>query len=113
MQVGSAGDDATAIIRLLINHAQLMRYRIAILDSGNSQSISAVRKLRATLDSSYAALYFPWIRSLDPIRGVPIYLPPSGAVAGIYARNDINRAVYKAPANEVVNIANGFELNIN
>ena len=37
-------------------------------------------------------------------------MPPSGFVTGIYARNDINRAVYKAPANEVVNLALGFEM---
>ncbi len=37
----------------------------------------------------------------------------AGFVAGIYARNDINRAVYKAPANEVVNLAIGFERMLN
>jgi phage tail sheath protein FI len=40
-------------------------------------------------------------------------MPPSGFVAGIYARNDIERAVYKAPANEVVNGAIGFEQTLN
>ena len=36
-------------------------------------------------------------------------VPPSGAVCGIYARNDINRGVYKAPANEVGETALGLE----
>jgi len=40
-------------------------------------------------------------------------MPPSGFVSGIYARNDINRAVYKAPANEIVNLAIGFEKMLN
>jgi phage tail sheath protein FI len=104
---------ARTILGLLINHAQKMRYRIAVLDSGNDQSISEVRAMRAQLDSTYAALYYPWIRVLDPLTQQEIYVPPAGFVAGIYARNDINRAVYKAPANEVVNLALGFERFLN
>ncbi len=105
--------DANTIINLLISHARRMRYRIAVLDSGAGQSISQVRAMRAKFDSTYAALYYPWIRVLDPVTRKEINLPPSGFVAGIYARNDINRAVYKAPANEVVNLALGFEKLLN
>lgn len=105
--------NANTITNLLISHASRMRYRIAVLDSGNGQSISQVRAQRARIDSTYAALYYPWVRVLDPVTRKEIYLPPSGFVAGIYARNDINRAVYKAPANEVVNLALGFELLLN
>jgi uncharacterized protein len=104
---------AETIISLLIAHAQQMRYRIAVLDSGDGQAIADVRQMRARLDSTYGALYYPWIRILDPVTQQEIVVPPSGAVAGIYARNDIQRAVYKAPANEVVNSAIGFELLLN
>ncbi len=104
---------ASTIVNMLISHAQRMRYRIAVLDSGDGQSISQVRAMRAKLDSSHAALYYPWVRVLDPVTRQEISLPPSGFVAGIYARNDINRAVYKAPANEVVNLALGFEQMLN
>jgi uncharacterized protein len=104
---------AATIVQLLIAHAELMRYRIAVLDSGDGQDISQVRAMRAALDSKYAALYYPWIRILDPVTQQEIYLPPSGFVAGIYARNDIQRAVYKAPANEVVPLALGFERMLN
>jgi phage tail sheath protein FI len=97
----------------LIAHAERMRYRIAVLDSGDDQSIADVRALRAKLDSSYAALYYPWITVLDPVTRKEINLPPSGFVAGIYARNDIQRAVYKAPANEVVSLAINFEKVLN
>jgi phage tail sheath protein FI len=107
------GPRARAIVGLLVNHAQRMRYRIAVIDSGNNQSISDVRAMRAQLDSTYAALYYPWVRVLDPLTQRENYMPPSGFVAGIYARNDINRAVYKAPANEVVNLALGFERLLN
>lgn len=102
-----------AIINALLTHARNMRYRIAVLDSGNAQSIAEVRAMRAKLDSTYGALYYPWVKVLDPITRTEIPLPPSGFVAGIYARNDINRAVWKAPANEVVNGAIGFEVFLN
>ncbi|MER0169334.1 MAG: phage tail sheath family protein [Nitrosomonas sp.] len=105
--------DAQAIIGLIISHAQRMRYRIAVIDSGDNQAISEVRAMRARLDSSYAALYYPWIKIVDPLTQREIHVPPSGFVAGIYARNDVNRAVYKAPANEVVNLAIGFEKFLN
>ena len=107
------GSDARAILGLLISHAQRMRYRIAVLDCGDGQSVAQIRALRARYDSSYAALYYPWIRIVDPLTRKEIVVPPSGHVAGIYARNDINRAVYKAPANEVVNLAVGFERLLN
>jgi len=101
------------IINLLISHAERMKYRIAVLDSGNDQTIADVRAMRARLDSKYAAFYYPWIRVLDPVTQKEIHLPPSGFVSGIYARNDVERAVYKAPANEVVRLAIGFEKTLN
>jgi phage tail sheath protein FI len=106
-------DDASTILSLLIAHAERMRYRIAVLDSGDGQSIADVRALRAKFDSTYAALYYPWVTILDPVTRKEINLPPSGFVTGIYARNDITRAVYKAPANEVVTLALGFESTLN
>jgi uncharacterized protein len=112
-ETDSYGPQSRSIVRELINHAAQMRYRIAVIDSGDNQSISQVRAMRAQLDSTYGALYYPWIRVLDPLTQQEIFMPPSGFVAGIYARNDISRAVYKAPANEVVNLALGFERFLN
>lgn len=106
-------EDVAAITNLLIAHAEKMRYRIAVLDSHEGQKIADVRKLKAKLDSKYAALYYPWVTVFDPVTRQPLNLPPSGFVAGIYARNDTERAVYKAPANEVVRGAIGFETPIN
>jgi uncharacterized protein len=100
---------AAAITQGLIGHAEKMRYRIAVLDPPERQSPAQVQAWRGTLDSKYAALYYPWVHILDPISRMEIDLPPSGFVAGIYARNDVNRAVFKAPANEVVTGALGFE----
>jgi phage tail sheath protein FI len=105
--------DANTVISLLLAHAENMRYRIAVIDCGDNQTVGDVRRMRAKLDSKHGALYYPWVRILDPVSRREISLPPSGFVAGIYARNDIDRAVYKAPANEVVRGAIGFELLLN
>jgi hypothetical protein len=102
-------DMAQANALALISHAERMQYRIAVLDSMPGQSIAAVREFRGKLDSKHAALYYPWVKVIDPLTGVENHYPPSGFVAGIYARNDVDRAVYKAPANEVVRLAIGFE----
>ncbi|RYG28179.1 phage tail sheath family protein, partial [bacterium] len=106
-------NDANAIYSQLIGHAEFMRYCIAVLDCPPGQGIADVRKIRAKLDSKYAAFYYPWVTVLDPVTRKELNLPPSGFVTGIYARNDVNRAVYKAPANEVVNLAIGFEQTLN
>jgi len=105
--------DADAITRLLISHAERMRYRIAVLDAPNGQVVSEIREYRGKLDSTHAALYYPWVRILDPVTEEEINLPPSGFVTGIYARNDIDHGVHKAPANEVVRSALGLEIVLN
>lgn len=59
-------------------------------------------KFRNTLTkpNSYGAVYFPWIKALDPSgrSTEPILLPPVGYIAGLYARIDASRGVWKAPA---------------
>ncbi len=101
--------DATSVPQLLIGHAERMRYRIAVLDSAESQSPDAVQAFRAQFDSSRAALYYPWVTIDDPVTSTKLNLPPSGFIAGIYARTDSTRGVFKAPANEVINLAIGLE----
>jgi uncharacterized protein len=65
------------------------------------------RREEAGYDSKYAALYWPWVRVFDPQSGRPVDLPPSGHMAGVWARNDATRGVHKAPANEIVRGAIG------
>jgi hypothetical protein len=104
----------------LIEHCQAMKaYRVGVVDPRKDSSISEVRKFRAKFDTTYAALYYPWMDILDPTaRPDPgaapavLQLPPSGFVAGIYARSDIARGVHKAPANEVVLGITGFRQNV-
>src|SRR5690606_8350016 len=102
-----------AVSNALVSHAERMRYRIAVLDSEEGASISEVRAQRAQLDSAWAAFYYPWVRVLDPVTNQEISLPPSGFVSGIYARNDVENGVHKAPANEIVRGALEFEVSLN
>lgn len=113
-------DKSFVIADNLVTHATNLKYRIAIVDGPKNSSLNAIRTFRGRFDSEYAALYYPWIRIYDPTerfsQGAPpkqLDLPPSGFIAGIYARNDINRGVHKAPANEVVRGLTRFEVNIN
>jgi hypothetical protein len=59
-----------------------------------------------TVKSSYAAVYFPWLKAVDPtgVSPDPILLPASGYVAGMYARIDAKRGVWKAPAGTEANL---------
>ncbi len=52
------------------------------------------------------AFYFPYLKTIDPITNEVIALPPSGFVAGICARIDTNRGVWKAPAGLETSILN-------
>ncbi|MBM7488808.1 phage tail sheath protein FI [Micromonospora luteifusca] len=52
--------------------------------------------------SEFGAFYYPWLRVRDPISGELELTPPSGHLAGIWARTDALRGVHKAPANEPV-----------
>jgi hypothetical protein len=97
----------------LISHCERMRYRIAVLDSPDDQTVGGVRAFRGQVDSTHGALYYPWVKVVDPVTEDELMLPPSGFVAGIYARNDVEKGVHKAPANEVVRMAVGFEFLLN
>ena len=52
----------------------------------------------AAFNSSYGALYYPWIEVTDPVTGKRKRIPPSGAVAGCFARSDQKAGVWQAPA---------------
>jgi phage tail sheath protein FI len=56
--------------------------------------------------SQNAALYFPYLNSTDPVTGKSTTMAPSGFVAGIYARTDASRGVWKAPAGLATTVLN-------
>ena len=104
-----APDGTRAGVVLLQDHVERMRYRVAVIDCGQGLTVAEVHAFRAGFDSKHMALYYPWLRVRDPIARKEILLPPSGFVAGIFVRNDTERGVWKAPANEAVNGAIGPE----
>ena len=72
-----------------------------------------VATFRDMYDSTYAAMYHPWLQMYDAGAKRSDFFPPSGAMAGIYARSDNERGVHKAPANEVVRGCTGLSCNYN
>ena len=110
-----------AIQRALLGHVALPRaYRIAVLDTPPHLLPGEAREERAQIDSTRAALYYPWVTVANPLarpgrEDIPkeLNLPPSGFLCGIYARNDVEQTVAKAPANEVVRGALRFESDVN
>ncbi|MGH9178058.1 MAG: phage tail sheath family protein, partial [Acidimicrobiales bacterium] len=109
------GEGFQAVQLAMISHCELMGDRMAILDPPpgmNAQQIKEWRVDKAGYDSKYAALYWPRVKVFDPASGQNVYVPPSGHMAGIWARTDGTRGVHKAPANEVVRGAIALETNI-
>jgi phage tail sheath protein FI len=88
----------------VIDHCEKMQDRFAILDGQQKPEQLTVEAIKGGVrDSNYAALYFPWIKVPDPLKkGADELIAPSGHIAGLYARTDINRGVHKAPANDVL-----------
>ncbi|MER7466656.1 phage tail sheath subtilisin-like domain-containing protein [Streptomyces sp. NPDC097981] len=99
----------------MVAHCELMGDRMAVLDPPPGLNARDIRKWRmdvAGYDSRYAALYYPWVKVFDPSSGQTKVVPPSGHMAGVWARNDAERGVHKAPANEIVRGAVDLELQI-
>ncbi|MEW1905396.1 phage tail sheath family protein [Streptomyces sp. NPDC056488] len=89
----------------VISHCEQMGDRVAVLDTPpglNAQQVRTWRMDEAGYDSRYATLYYPWVRVFDPALGRNTTVPPSGHIAGVWARSDAERGVHKAPANEVI-----------
>ena len=91
-------------------------YRFAVLDPPPECSTSDIQAIRSQIDSTNAALYYPWVlianSQVNLEAPAPITVPPSGFICGIYARVDAQRGVFKAPANEALLGAIGFERTI-
>jgi phage tail sheath protein FI len=126
--VAAPGLTGTDVWNRLVTHCELMEDRFAILDSAAAVE-SPDGDLDITLlnydtannllpgRSKNAAFYFPHVHVIDPskqlqdqdpVRNIPlkargrVCVPPSGHIAGLYARVDVQRGVHKAPANEVL-----------
>ena len=115
--IAAPGITSQRVQEALINQCELLKDRFAILDpkpkNGDAPDLDDIEKQRKLYDTKYAAIYYPRLMAYDPIKKVDLPIPPSGHIAGIYARSDIEQGVHKAPANEVIRGIRGLELTIN
>ncbi|TKK89550.1 phage tail sheath family protein [Herbidospora galbida] len=96
----------------VVEHCEKMGDRFAVLDAPDAASPLAAggvldRRELLTSDRGYAAVYYPWLVIADPAGRGTLAVPPSGHLAGVYARSDARQGVHKAPANETVTGASG------
>lgn len=102
----------TVIQNEMLLHCEKLKDRFAIFDprrnAGPSNGIKSQR-LELSSERGFGALYYPWIEIANPDDGKPMLVPPSGHVAGVYARTDETRGVFKPPANESIRGAIGLE----
>ncbi|MEU8934282.1 phage tail sheath subtilisin-like domain-containing protein [Streptomyces sp. NPDC048409] len=114
-EAGALDAEGVKAVQLaMIQHCESMGDRMAILDplpGLTAQQAAQWRQNFSAFDSSYGALYWPWVNVVDPHTKRPSLMPPSGHVAGVWARSDETRGVHKAPANEVVRGVTGTALN--
>jgi uncharacterized protein len=89
--------DRDAIRTAVVQQCEQLKDRFAIFQV--DRGVSDLPGLLPPLGSSYAAIYYPWVRVLDPRTRDTRLVPPCGHVAGVYAATDISRGVHKAPAN--------------
>ena len=105
--------EVAAVQAALVQHCEQQRDRVAILDSPADADLGDIQEWRARFDSKYAALYYPWVLVHEPrAAGLVRAVPPSGHVAGIYARTDLARGVHRAPANAELDWAVGLAAEI-
>jgi hypothetical protein len=84
--------------------------RVALLDAPPTRDIGEVRKWRARYSTSYAALFYPWL--VSDHEGAQVLVPPSGHVAGLFARVEQEKGVHKAPGNEVLRGVSGVAMEL-
>ncbi len=99
------------VIVSLVTHCESLKSRVAVFDMPKEMyKVKDLIEYRSMIDSTYAAMYHPWIQVFDRSSNKSDFVPPSGAVMGIYSRTDVNRGVHKAPANEIV-FCTGLKVN--
>jgi len=99
------------VVVALVAHCENLKSRFAVLDMPKEMyKTTDLIEYRNIIDSTYAAMYHPWIQVFDRASSKADFVPPSGAVMGVYSRTDTNRGVHKAPANETV-FCTGLKVN--
>lgn len=97
-----AGLDAAltdALRGAVVLQCEQLKDRFAILQLPRDAGNGVPADVMPPVSTQYAAVYYPWVRVLEPLSGETYLVPPGGHVAGVYAGTDIERGVHKAPAN--------------
>jgi len=112
--IAAPGLTTPAAYTALVDHCESRGDRLAILDgpatpgadhlkvmAGQSAAAADGWQMPPAAPGGYAAIYVPWLRVADPegAPGATVLVPPSGHIAGAWARNDAHQGVHKAPAN--------------
>jgi phage tail sheath protein FI len=100
--------DAAAIRDALVEHGERAS-RVVLLDVPAGADVGGARAWRAGVTSSWAALYYPWVETADPAGAGAVLVPPSGFVAGVWAREDLTRSPASSGRDETVRSAVGVE----
>jgi hypothetical protein len=101
------GHTSTGVVLAMIDMCQNMRMDcMAIIDAPFGLTVKEIihwqngaHPLNTTrFDSDFAALYWPWVKIRDTFNNVDVWVPPSGSIMAVYARNDNLAAPWFAPA---------------
>ena len=103
-------NDIRGLTEAVVTHCENMADRFAVLSA--PQNAGRVSNMETPVDSQYAAYYYPWIETKDPLTNQDKLVPPAGHIAGMYARNDAETGVHGSPANMVVRGALDLQHNI-
>lgn len=91
------------VVASLVAHCENGKNRFAVIDVPmDLVKTGDIIEYRNMIDSTYAAMYHPWVQVYDRLTKKPVFVPPSGSVLGVFSRTDVSRGVHKAPANETV-----------
>ncbi|MEZ0228905.1 MAG: phage tail sheath family protein [Planctomycetota bacterium] len=104
--------EVEAVQQEIVNLCERKKTLFALLDPPPQLDADQVLDWRSRFDTKYAACYWPWLRVLDPLSKSVKVIPPSGHVAGLYARSDREQGVHKAPANDTLNDVIGLDRDV-
>jgi hypothetical protein len=92
-------DDNASQIATLVNVIQGRGDAIAVIDTQPyGKTVSGAVSEAQTINSSYAATYWPWLQTLDPGTGQLVWVPASAMIPGVFAYNDSVSEPWFAPA---------------
>ncbi len=100
--------DVEVVQQSMISQCEMLKDRFALLDAPDPDDHILAQQWRLMFDTAYAALYFPWL--VVDAGGEKRSIPPSGHLAGIFARSDADHGVHRAPANEPIHGITDLEL---